>query len=198
MENIFSESFGRRTFDGDTIEATHDGFRYVATVHHDSDHGCPWVEYDGHGPVSDWTRRDKSPGELVLCEDRGSKRFYDFAEACKTALRDGWGCEPYTIEGETARQKATRAARHDFEVLRAWCNDEWSWCGIAVQVFGLDGEELCDEYDFALWGIEYNYPGSANEYLLEIANEKAREAFENIVLPLQQAQATVAALEGVS
>jgi len=30
----------------------------------------------------------------------------------------------------------------------------------------------------ALWGIEMNYPGSDNSYLLEIANEYASEAFE--------------------
>ncbi|NJS14067.1 MAG: hypothetical protein HC788_04925 [Sphingopyxis sp.] len=128
---------------------------------------------------------------MLLCEDRGLKRFYDFAAAYRIARKDGWGCEPYDIEGETARQKAARAARHDFEVLRAWCNDEWAWCGIAVQVFSADDEGLTDEYEFALWGIEYNYPGSANEYLLEVANDLAAQAYEERIEPLLQAQATI-------
>lgn len=194
---IFKQGFGRYTCDGDTIEAEFSGFRFVATVHRDTDHGAPWEESDGHGPVSDWTRRDKNPGELVLCSDRGSKRFYDFAEACRIARREGWGCEPYDIGGETARQKASRAARHDFEVLRAWCNDEWAWCGIAVQVFDENDEELTGEYDFALWGIKMNYPDSENAYLLEVANEQAAEAWRAKIEPRLQAAATVNALTSV-
>jgi hypothetical protein len=193
---IFTQGFGRYVSPDDTIEATSNGFRFVATVHHDDDTGEPWKEHDGHGPVSDWTRRDKLPGELVLSSDGQSKRYYDFAEACRIARAEGWGCGT-DIEGETARQKAARAARHDFEVLRAWCNDQWAWCGIAVQVFGPDDAELCGEYDFALWGIEYNYPGSDNSYLIEVANDLASEAIASHVLPIQQAQATVAALEAV-
>ena len=194
---IFTQGFGGYTYSGDTIEAEFSGFRFVAAVHHDSDMGAPWEESDGHGPVSDWTSRGKLPGELVLCEDRGADRFYDFAEACRIARKDGWGSEPYDIAGETKRQKAARAARHDFDVLRAWCNDDWAYCGIAVQVFGPDDAELCGEYDFALWGIEYNYPGTDNSYLMEVANDLASEAIASHVLPIQQAQATVAALEAV-
>lgn len=61
----------------------------------------PWDSCDGHGDVSDWTRRDKAPGELVLNDDRGAKRFYDFAGACRIARRDGWGSLP----GEVQTQK---------------------------------------------------------------------------------------------
>jgi hypothetical protein len=194
---IFTQSFGSYTCDGDTIEATHNGFRFVATVHRDSDMGAPWDEHDGYGPISDWTRRDKLPGELILGADGALHRFYDFAEACRIALKDGWSSKPYDISGETKRQKAARAARHDFDMLRAWCNDDWAYCGIAVQVFGPDDEELTGEYDFALWGVEMNYPGSDNSYLMEVVNDLASEAIASHVLPIQQAQATVAALEAV-
>jgi hypothetical protein len=68
----------------------------------------------------------------VLIERRGSKRFYDFAEAVKLAKRDGWRA-PGDQTG-TPREIAARAAEWDFNVLRAWCLDEWWYCGIAVTV----------------------------------------------------------------
>ena len=80
----------------DTIEI--DGRTFNVTIEPDSSHGAPWEEEDGHGPVSEWTRRDKRPGERVLCEDRGSRRYYDFAEACRIARRDGWGWLPGQLE----------------------------------------------------------------------------------------------------
>lgn len=69
-----------------------------AAIEPDNDHGAPWDNCDGHGPVSDWTRRDKKPGELVLNTDRQSKRFYDYAEACRIARRDQWGWLPGTLQ----------------------------------------------------------------------------------------------------
>ncbi|SDG92045.1 hypothetical protein SAMN05216466_10657 [Paraburkholderia phenazinium] len=79
--------------DGDVREVTIDGttYRFRLNVHDDVDMGAPWEEHDGHGPVSDWTTRDKHPGEWQLSSDHGSKRFYDAAEANAIAKRDGWG-----------------------------------------------------------------------------------------------------------
>lgn len=71
----------------------------------DEDMPPPWENEDGHGPVSEWERRDKMPGEMVLSGDgRGrlgtdcARRFYDFAEACRIARRDGWGFLPGRLE----------------------------------------------------------------------------------------------------
>ena len=60
---------------------------YTARVKIETDDNgeTPWIYVDGHGPVTDWVRRDKRAGELLLNEDRGSKRFYDFAAAVKPA-----------------------------------------------------------------------------------------------------------------
>lgn len=66
---------------------------------------------DGHGPVTAWTTRSKHPGELVINKDRGRARYYDFAEACRIARRDGWDAEPYNAGTETKRQQAAKAAR---------------------------------------------------------------------------------------
>lgn len=169
---MFTEKFGRFVCDGDTIRCTVDGFDVVATVKHDDTMRAPWKEHDGHGPVSEWTQRDKAPGERVLSEDRRSKRFYDFAEAVKIAKRDGWGVEGGKRDGETDGQYAARAAEHDFKVLRAWCNDEWHWSGVVVTV-SRAGVELGAA---SVWGVERNYPGSDNSYLTETANELLSEA----------------------
>jgi hypothetical protein len=168
------QSFDHYAIPGETIECECDGFRLVATIHHDDHMGAPWEEHDGHGTVSDWTTRAKRPGELVAAEDRGSFRYYDFAEACRIALRDGWNAAPYVIDGETRRQQAARAARHDYAVMRAWCDDEWTWCGIVVTAYA-DDIELASE---SLWGIELNYPGGDNIYLREVASELAEQAID--------------------
>src|SRR3954454_23579890 len=88
----FTQNFGSHASDGDTITCEVDGFTCTATIHHDYDMGKPWVEHDGHGPVSEWRPKDSQrPGERVLCQDHDSCMFYDFAEAVKIAKRDGWG-----------------------------------------------------------------------------------------------------------
>lgn len=117
-----------------------DGFTFRVTKEHDHDAGTPWEREDGHGPVSDWTRRDKMPGELILNTDHGYKRFYDFAEACRIALRDGWGARGAEA-GMTKRQIAALAAREDYENLRAWCNDQWEYICIGVTLLDVEGNE---------------------------------------------------------
>lgn len=76
------------------------GAAFRARIEYDEDPGTPWENEDGHGPVSDWTRRAKLPGELVLVEDRGSFRYYDYVEACKIARKEAWGYLPGTLKTE--------------------------------------------------------------------------------------------------
>lgn len=81
-----------------TTKTTYRDHEIKIEVHHDEHMGEPWKEHDGHGIVSEWVRRDKKPGELVLNESRGSFRYYDFAETLKIARRDGWGFLPGELE----------------------------------------------------------------------------------------------------
>lgn len=165
MKNKFRRKFGSYVCDGDSITASVKGYDVTARIVRDEDMGPPWKEHDGHGPVSDWTSRAKRAGELVLNEDRGSRRYYDFAEAVKIAKRDGWGPgAPH------------EAARKDFEAMRAWCNDEWWWVGIVLSV-SRNGVELSD-HAASLWGIDANHPQGNNDYLTEIANELLPEALK--------------------
>lgn len=87
-------------YPGEEFEFIHNGVEYTARIEHDDTSGAPWEEEDGHGEVSEWTTRAKSSGELVLNGDNGSKRFYDFAGACRIARRDGWGFLPEPVRVE--------------------------------------------------------------------------------------------------
>lgn len=118
----------------------------------DEDAGAPWDNSEGHGAVSEWTTRDKLPGELVLNSDRGSKRFYDFAEACKTARADGWDAAPHNDGTESKRQQAAKAALADFEYLRQWCANQWEYVGVIVTLLDDEGEET--EVSDSLWCVE--------------------------------------------
>lgn len=171
---------------GDVIRIGRKGERrtFVIAVVPDSDMGPPWKEHDGHGPVTDWTTRDKRPGELVLNEDGNSKRYYDYAAACALARADGWNAPPYDVPGETKRQRAARAAMADFERMQGWCDDSWSWVGVALFELPRDGEErqpghIADAAPFgeldhwALWGIESDSPDYHETVALELAGEAA-------------------------
>lgn len=169
----FTKKFDRYVCDGDTITCRAKGFTVTARVERDDDMGEPWKEHDGHGPVSDWTRRDKRPGERVLIEDRGSRRYYDFAEAVKIARRDGWNAEPYS-DTETAGERAAKAAEADFRNLKAWCNDEWWWAVVVLSV-SKGGVEI-DDCAACLGGVAVNC--GDNDYLTTVANELLPEALE--------------------
>ena len=165
---------------GDVIRRN--GRTFVVSIVPDSDMGPPWENEDGHGPVSDWTRRAKAPGELILCSDRGSHRYYDFADAIRIAKRDGWGSSPYALESETKGQKAARAAMADFERLKAWCDDGWHYVGVCLFELPHDGVErsaqhVADAAPFgildhrALWGIESDSPEYHSQVALELVSE---------------------------
>jgi hypothetical protein len=174
---MFTNGFGKYVCDGDRITCEVDGFTFTATIVDDSDSGPPWENDGGHGPVSEWTNREKRPGERTLIEERGSRRFYDFAGAVEMARKDGWGLpEAERKEGMTPGQIAAAAAEHDFKVLKAWCNDDWHYVGVRLSV-SLDSHELSD-HAASLWCVEANYPDSDNGYLTQVANELLPEALE--------------------
>lgn len=161
----------------DSFDFEHAGRNYTAEIHHDADHGAPWEEEDGHGPVTDWTRDAKAPGQRLLYQDRhGAGRFYDWQEAMKIARRDGWGlgdAERAALAAELGREPTrgeitAEAVRRDFEHLRDWCNGDWFWCGVVVRRAGAC---CCCGDSESLWGIESN----SGDYLQEVARELAAE-----------------------
>ena len=171
-ENKFNAAFSNYCSIGDEITGEIDGFTITARIVRDDDMGSPWEEHDGHGPVSEWTNRPKRPGELVLLRDHDFYRYYDVAEATKIAKRDGWDAPPYR-QG-TPDEQAYRAVKRDYEYLRAWCNDDWYWCGIVLSV--QRGGIMLDADAAVAMGIEYHADGNDNSCLTMIANELIDEA----------------------
>lgn len=169
---MFAKGFDPYVCVGEVITCEVDGFTVTARIHADDDSTPPWDREDGHGPVSGWTSREATKGERVLNQDRGQFRYYDFDQAKRTALKEGWGGEG--VKGNP-NQRAVLAAELDFEFIRTWCKDDWSYVGVAVTVSRCD-VELTDEYDHAVWGTEMNCPGFDSAHLTELANEIMPEA----------------------
>lgn len=205
-------------YDGEIFE--HDGMHFKFETQWDDSGDTPWEREEGHGPVSDWTSRAKRAGELELCRDGQFRRYYDFAEACKLARRDGWGFLPGKLEtvqmpdgtwhayvrnvgnGKltqleakaadintairgvyashratmTARQYAAGAAMHDFEYLRAFCNDQWSYIGVIITLVSDDDEPMANDWRESLWGIE----SGDDDYIEEEAHNLAGEIVHRI------------------
>lgn len=159
MQNII------HTEDLTTAEGTH----YRVRVSYDDFADEPWDYCDGHGPVSEWTARDKRAGELILATDGRSKRYYNFQEAIKIAKRDGWGCDGLTGK-ETPGEKAVKAVMADFKHLKAWCDNEWHYAVLHVVL--LDSEGEIAGYDEYLGGVEFGY---GMEYWKEEAANMAEE-----------------------
>ncbi|WP_152601589.1 hypothetical protein [Burkholderia paludis] len=76
-------------YNGNTFEL--EGYSFRAHFERDDDISELWANHDGHGVASDWTRRNKRPGEVVLVSDRASRRYYDIAASNQIAKNDGWG-----------------------------------------------------------------------------------------------------------
>lgn len=123
----------RQIFDSlnydNTATVTHGAWIFTARIEPDDGMRAPWKEHDGHGPVSEWTTRDKTPGELVLCSDYGSKRYYDYATACHIARRDGWGPPLYRADTEHGANALVRINAQWFigcdmhSHTSDWCDD---------------------------------------------------------------------------
>lgn len=150
----------------ETRDIEQNGRAYRVEFIADCDMGAPWEESDGHGIVSDWERRDKKPGEVVIASDRGSKRFYNIAATTRIAKRDGWGLSPEKASGLTPAQIVAEAVRLDMERMRGWCNDDWHWCGVSVFPLTEDGDELRSKTE-SLWGIA----SDADDYFKEVIAE---------------------------
>jgi len=165
--------------DGDEILTPSGLVKFTYEIEQDEDIGPPWKESDFHGPVSQWTTRDKHAGEWILHKDRHSRLrlYYDAAEAQRMALRDGWGLS----EEDTAAlakkldhapsrgEVAVEAVRHDFKRLQDWCEDRWCWLWYRVTVTGPDGQE----YEDTLGGIDDE--DYARECIAEFINSTLTE-----------------------
>ena len=75
----------------------------------------------------------------------------------------------------------TNSSPHDYdcyteEQIKQWKNDEWFFCGIVLSVYKAG---ICLTNNAAsLWGIECNFTGTSNDYLLDVIKELETEALQ--------------------
>lgn len=143
------------------------GERYRVEYEFDHDHGAPWETDEGHGVVSERTRRDKRPSERVLNTDGTRSRFYDIKASLEIAKRDDWGSYGFQTTGTKGQHYAEQVER-DFEYLKAWCEDKWHYMGIIVTLLCTcdKGHDHETEYQASLWGIESN--GDLSTYVQDL------------------------------
>lgn len=159
------------------------GLQFEVSMEFDSESEseAPWDSECGHGVVSDWTARDKRPGERVLCRERGRCRFYDVQATIAIAREDGWGIDPErkakweAFQGRplTAGQIAAAAVEHDFQWLRGWANNEWHYMGVIVTVLDIEGKPT--HLSESVWGIESNDDQHLADIIAELKAELERQ-----------------------
>ena len=141
----------------------------------------PWEFCDNEADlITDWTLRDKKPGEMILNTDGKFKRFFDYRAACKYALKYQLGSRD-ALPGDTKKQIASKAALNLFNYLRSWCNDEWTYRHISITLIDPDTNQETDFIE-SCGGIE-----DLNNYDQDWINENAVvliESFKNQQLHL--------------
>lgn len=158
---------------------THAGLSFNVYHEPDFDADTPWERGDGYGVVSEMVTRSKRAGELILEEryarQSSTRRYYDFAASMKIAKRDGWGVSPEVHaamtkakgRAPTGNEITAKAVMVDFERLRQWCNDDWCYVGVVVELLDIDGGRT--DLTESLWGVE----SFGTEYLKDTAIELA-------------------------
>jgi hypothetical protein len=174
------------TLHEETVEAH--GLKFKLTIEQDEDSRVPWKECDGFGPVREANKGyyerhvSKRAGERILHDGERNEYtwVYDWAEALKLAKKDGWGLStdqrPTNWDTLTKGQQRVLAVQHTFDFLKAWCNEDWVWCGVCVELTGYHGPL---DTERSLWSVEYwQYKALSDEknsYVREIIDEMTEE-----------------------
>lgn len=169
----FTQTFGAFACPGDTIVVEVDGFKAVATLLEEDGPEPPWSREDGRGVVIEGVDRDPRPGERLLSREHNLSCYYDTNATMAKAIKEGWDAEPFGTG--TAEERAARAVDADFNYIKAWCDNDWSYVGIGITVSRL-GVPLTDSTTNSVWGNELNASGSDNDYLTENANNLLPDA----------------------
>lgn len=156
--------FDKYACPGDALRWSEGEFDFVAHLQHDQYADPPWENSDMHGPVSGWVplyceESGRMHQSWIVSRDRSMVRLYDHHAALKKALKDGWWPRDATPD-LMPEQLAERAVFEDFEHLRAWCNDEWFYGAVTVEVYS-EGTHLAEA---ALHGIDIN-AGENNDWI---------------------------------
>jgi hypothetical protein len=160
------------------------GLTFRLTTERDDDHGAPWKEEDGHGPIRViGSREDKRPGEWLFSSDcrHATLYAYDAQAAMIEARRDEWGLSPDKVDALRVTLKreptkgdiAAEAVRLDFEHLRGWVRDDWEYSCLKVELCDVDGDTVDGEAEY-LGGVVFEY-GEEGSLIKEYGEGMAHE-----------------------
>ena len=148
------------------------GYNFII-VNELDDNIAPWGYCDNEADlVSDWTQRDKKPGEMILNTHRRFKRFFDYQAACKYALKYQWGSRD-ALPGDTKKQIASKAALNLFNYWRSWFDDEWTYRYVEITLINPDTNQETDFIE-SCGGIE-----DLNDYDQDWIKENAAVLIES-------------------
>jgi hypothetical protein len=122
-------------------------------------------------------------GDTITCEVDGfdvTARIYRDDNHDRPDERDDgfWPSRDPKAAGYVDPDKYETEMARARRVMEAWKNNEWWYCGVALEVRKND-VLLTHKFHHALWGVECNYPDSDNSYLSEVANELLSEAVKD-------------------
>jgi hypothetical protein len=157
------------------------GFKFRVAFEHDADAGYPWDDA-GRGSVrqSNYAHNehnsDKRPGERPLnqADRRETQFYYDWQAACKTARAEHWNSETYD-----AQDRVARAVQSDFDYLRGFVNNDWSYVFITVTMLDDDGEAM-EGYSDSLSSVE-TYKDHHENTAQEMAGALAAQRVEDLI-----------------
>ena len=93
----------------------------------------------------------------------------------------------FTIRAIIAEDRDTSPSDYDCytrEEIEQWKNDEWFFCGVVLSVYKAG---VCLSANAAsLWGVECNFPGTSNDYLLDVIKKLENEALQEAEIILQK------------
>lgn len=148
----FTETFEKSVCEGDTIDCTVKGFDINARIVRDDCNDAP--EFGG-------------------LENASVKRFPEGRQYGFWPSLDPQAAG-YIGDGPRPKKRFEVEHAHAAEIMQAWLDDQWFYCGIILSVSRAG--VLLEEHAASLWGIEANYPESDNAYLNTVANELVSEA----------------------
>lgn len=184
----------RSVYAGESFDFEHRGRMFRASIEFDDSSGAPWEQGDGFAPIERKPHgygaqygAAKRPGELVIHDGgrNGYAYVVDIPDAIAIARRDAWGIsqelrtafESKHGRPPTPREVARLAIDENIAFCRGWCEDDWQFIGVIVQMIGRDGEPVGDSE--SLWGVE-----SCGGYARD---DVAPELAEQIIRPIRDA-----------
>lgn len=151
----------REAYEGESEHILPNGWKLVFKFQYDNDREPPWEDCCGTGVVTDWIHgaADEKYG-WVLSDGNWSHRYYDWRATLPEAIRGGWDAAPYG-EGNKHEQ-AMRAMKSTYELLRRWCDNDWWYVGLIVELYDKNEDELGSD---SCWGFESDAMSYITEHM---------------------------------